>query len=104
MLPGILSFTFPDRKMLVLKNFEKPGILTQNLEKDLLFKMTFPPKKSYLRLCHIFIINPNTASKPNLPGISLHLPGKYMEFSVTREVGTLKNMHMLHTHIDTSIH
>ncbi len=42
-----------------------------------------------LLLCHIYIINTNTDSKPNWPWISLLLPGKYMEFCVTREVGTL---------------
>ncbi len=36
-------------------------------------------KNSDLRLCHIWIINTNTDSKPNWPGISLHLPENNLE-------------------------
>ncbi len=52
-----------------------------------LFKMSFTKNNSDLFLCHIYIINTNT--KPNWPWISLLLPGKYIDFCVTREVGTL---------------
>ncbi len=56
----------------LLKNSEKPGILTQNLEKKLVLckfcfsRFTFQDvifkKKSDLHLCHICIINTNTDS------------------------------------------
>ncbi len=41
--------------------------------------MSFSKIKSDLCLCHICIINTNTDSKPNWPGISLHLPGNNLE-------------------------
>ncbi len=82
-MPGICSKT------------EKPGILTQNLgEKIVLCKFCFSRftfqdvifKKILIYICHICIINTNTDSKPNWPGISLHLPGIYQVFlSKTRQ-------------------
>ncbi len=99
--PGILSFTFPglENALNLLQNCEKPGILTQNMEKNLyfvkivfqdsLFKMSFSKKS----LIYIFVISALSTQtlilKPNWPGISLHLHDKYMEFCVTKVVGTL---------------
>ncbi len=41
-------------------------------------------KRNCLHLCHIYIINIHTVIQSQIA-----LPGKYMEFSVTKEVGTL---------------
>ncbi len=77
----------------LLKKCENTGILIPNLGKKhaickfCVSRFTFQYvlyKKSDLHLGHIYIINTNTDSKPNWPGISLLLPGKYMEFCVTR--------------------
>ncbi len=88
--PGILSFSFS-----CLENAWKSG---KNLGKKLeickfyVWSFTFQDfiykNSSDLLLCHIYIINTNTDSKPNWPWISLLLLGnnveKNMEFCVTR--------------------
>ncbi len=87
---GILSFTFPglENAWNLFKKFEKLGILTQNLGKKHVIckfsvsRFTFPDviykKSSDLHFCDIYIINTNTVSKPNWPGMSLVLPGNFV--------------------------
>ncbi len=63
---------------------EKPGILVENLGKldfffDFVIQDVIYKTKSDLHLCHIYIININTLSKSNWPGISLLLPGNNLE-------------------------
>ncbi len=113
--PGILSFTLPGLENVwnLLIKWEKPGILTQNLEKIEIWKFnvwrfTFQAvicnNKNAIQavICnnknsiYIFVISTlstHTDSKPKWPGISLLLLGnnlgKYMEFCVTIEVWTL---------------
>ncbi len=71
-----------------LENLEFCHFLFQSLEKLEICKFYFSSftfqdviykNNSDLLLCHIYIINTNTDLKPNLPWISLLLPGNYLE-------------------------
>ncbi len=88
---GILSSSFRglENAWNLLKRWEKPGILTQNLKTNWnwqilcfqasLFKMSF----TKIILIYFFVISTlltqNTDSKPNLPWISLLLSGNNLE-------------------------
>ncbi len=87
--PGILSFSFPGLEnawnLLKKNNIKKSG---KNLEKreickfyvsNFTFQDVIYKNKSDLLICHIYIINTNTDSKPNWPWLSLLLPGNNLE-------------------------
>ncbi len=89
--PGILSFTFPDLENAwnLLKKWWKPGILTQNLKKNLcfansvfqdsLFKMWFTKQIWFISLSYLHYQHKHWDSKPKWPWISLLLPGSNLE-------------------------
>ncbi len=78
----VIYFFRPGKCLEFAQKLWKTWNFNSNMEKLVLCKFCFQDvifKKILIYVWHICIINTNIASKPNWPGISLHLPGNNLE-------------------------